>query len=317
MLRRAEQPGLRARHAGARHHGTRPRRGRAAARDVLRDVSRLPLRGRRLRGRGWSVALGPRPHDVRGRAPRPRADRTENSTIAGDVGVPPAGRRAETFFIDLASPSRWVSRSMRCGAQARAAAAHGAARAGRGRRRTVSAAAHGSPRLHAVRGQLRPLLRGRGQPESLQVRPDEGDPFSRGFACPKGIAIAKVHDDPDRLRTPVKRNADGGFEPISWDERRSISRRRVSRVSGDRPRRAVGRDLLRQPHHPQPRGRHAALRGHEGARHAQQLRRQLAGHEPACVVLPLRQLAGDARPRHRPERTCCASARTRSSRTAA
>ena len=52
----------------------------------------------------------------------------------------------------------------------------------------------------------------------LQVRPDEDDPFSRGFACPKGIAIGKVHDDPDRLRTPVKRNAHGEFEPIGWPE---------------------------------------------------------------------------------------------------
>jgi anaerobic selenocysteine-containing dehydrogenase len=50
------------------------------------------------------------------------------------------------------------------------------------------------------------------------VRPDRDDPFSRGFACPKGIAIAKVHDDPDRLRQPVRRNTRGGFDPVSWDE---------------------------------------------------------------------------------------------------
>jgi anaerobic selenocysteine-containing dehydrogenase len=52
----------------------------------------------------------------------------------------------------------------------------------------------------------------------LSVRPDPNDPLSKGYACPKGIAIAAVHDDPDRLRTPVRRTVSGGFEPIGWDE---------------------------------------------------------------------------------------------------
>jgi anaerobic selenocysteine-containing dehydrogenase len=52
----------------------------------------------------------------------------------------------------------------------------------------------------------------------LAVRPDAGDPFSQGYACPKGIAIADVHDDPDRLRQPVRRTPSGDFEPVSWEE---------------------------------------------------------------------------------------------------
>jgi len=64
----------------------------------------------------------------------------------------------------------------------------------------------------------------------LQVRPDEEDPFSQGFACPKGIAISKVHDDPDRLRTPVKRSARGEFEPIGWDEALALAASGLARV---------------------------------------------------------------------------------------
>ena len=51
----------------------------------------------------------------------------------------------------------------------------------------------------------------------VSVRPDANDPISKGYACPKGIAIAAVHDDSDRLRTPMRRTAAGSFEPIGWD----------------------------------------------------------------------------------------------------
>ncbi|MEW6272077.1 MAG: molybdopterin-dependent oxidoreductase, partial [Thermodesulfobacteriota bacterium] len=73
----------------------------------------------------------------------------------------------------------------------------------------------------------------------LQVRPDRDDPFSRGFACPKGIAIAKVHDDPDRLRRPVKRNARGVFEPISWDDALDLAASRLAGIKQRHGRNAV------------------------------------------------------------------------------
>jgi anaerobic selenocysteine-containing dehydrogenase len=52
----------------------------------------------------------------------------------------------------------------------------------------------------------------------LSVRPDPQDPISKGYVCPKGIAIAEVHDDPDRLRQPLRRTARGSFAPIAWKE---------------------------------------------------------------------------------------------------
>jgi anaerobic selenocysteine-containing dehydrogenase len=51
-----------------------------------------------------------------------------------------------------------------------------------------------------------------------KVRGDAEDVFSRGFLCPKGVAIKELHDDPDRVRTPLLKQADGTFAPVSWDE---------------------------------------------------------------------------------------------------
>src|SRR5438270_3104730 len=50
------------------------------------------------------------------------------------------------------------------------------------------------------------------------IRGDAEDVFSHGFLCPKGVSLKELHEDPDRLRTPMRRRADGGFEPVSWDE---------------------------------------------------------------------------------------------------
>ncbi|MCW5890868.1 MAG: molybdopterin-dependent oxidoreductase [bacterium] len=51
----------------------------------------------------------------------------------------------------------------------------------------------------------------------VRVAGDPDDPCSRGWVCPKGLAIADVHHDPDRLRTPLRRTKSGDFEPIGWD----------------------------------------------------------------------------------------------------
>jgi anaerobic selenocysteine-containing dehydrogenase len=52
----------------------------------------------------------------------------------------------------------------------------------------------------------------------LSVRADADDVFSKGYVCPKGIAIADVHHDPDRLRCPVRRTRSGFFRRIPWRE---------------------------------------------------------------------------------------------------
>ena len=53
------------------------------------------------------------------------------------------------------------------------------------------------------------------------IRGNQDDPLSRGHICPKGVALADIYTDPDRLRRPVKRlgtGDDARWEEISWDE---------------------------------------------------------------------------------------------------
>ncbi|TXL81960.1 molybdopterin oxidoreductase family protein [Vineibacter terrae] len=49
------------------------------------------------------------------------------------------------------------------------------------------------------------------------IRGHDGDVFSRGYICPKGVALKDLHEDPDRLRTPLVKR-DGRFVAVSWQE---------------------------------------------------------------------------------------------------
>lgn len=49
-----------------------------------------------------------------------------------------------------------------------------------------------------------------------KLRPDKQHPITKGFACPKGIAMTEVQNDPDRVVHPLRRRADGSFERVSW-----------------------------------------------------------------------------------------------------
>ena len=52
--------------------------------------------------------------------------------------------------------------------------------------------------------------------EILSIRGDEQDPFSRGHICPKALGLKDFHEDPDRLRRPMRRTATG-WEEVSWE----------------------------------------------------------------------------------------------------
>ncbi len=49
------------------------------------------------------------------------------------------------------------------------------------------------------------------------IRPDKDDVWSKGYICPKGTTLGKLHEDPDRIRTPMIRDGETWRE-ATWDE---------------------------------------------------------------------------------------------------
>ena len=74
----------------------------------------------------------------------------------------------------------------------------------------------------------------------LSVRGDADDVFSQGFLCPKGVGLKALHDDPDRLRTPMVRGADGELRPASWDEAFGVIAERLPPLLERHGRDAIG-----------------------------------------------------------------------------
>lgn len=62
------------------------------------------------------------------------------------------------------------------------------------------------------------------------IRPDPQDPLSRGHICPKAVALKDVHEDPDRLRRPVRREPDGSWREIDWDQALDLAADRLAAI---------------------------------------------------------------------------------------
>ena len=73
----------------------------------------------------------------------------------------------------------------------------------------------------------------------VRIRGDEHDVFSHGFLCPKAIGLKDLHDDPDRLRTPLIKR-DGKFIAATWDEAYAEIERRLPPVMAAGGPNAVG-----------------------------------------------------------------------------
>lgn len=51
----------------------------------------------------------------------------------------------------------------------------------------------------------------------VKIEGDQQDVYSNGHICPKGVALQDIHNDPDRLKYPMRRKGDQ-WERISWAE---------------------------------------------------------------------------------------------------
>ena len=70
------------------------------------------------------------------------------------------------------------------------------------------------------------------------IRGDKDDPLSRGFLCPKATALQDIHEDPDRLRFPVRRTAEG-WQRLSWKQALDETAERLLRLQAEHGRDAV------------------------------------------------------------------------------
>jgi len=73
----------------------------------------------------------------------------------------------------------------------------------------------------------------------ISIRGHEADVFSAGYICPKGVALKDLHEDPDRLRTPLIKR-DGAFVQASWEEAYAEIARRLPPLMAAHGRNATG-----------------------------------------------------------------------------
>src|SRR4051795_4099427 len=74
--------------------------------------------------------------------------------------------------------------------------------------------------------------------EVQRIRGDDDDVFSHGFICPKGGSLKALHEDPDRLTTPMVRR-DGELVEATWDEAFAEIERRLPPILEEHGRNSV------------------------------------------------------------------------------
>lgn len=65
------------------------------------------------------------------------------------------------------------------------------------------------------------------------IRGDERNPISQGYVCQKAARLAYYQQHRDRLTEPLRREADGRFVPVSWDEALKDIATRLNRLKAN------------------------------------------------------------------------------------
>jgi len=64
----------------------------------------------------------------------------------------------------------------------------------------------------------------------LRIEGDPEDVRSRGYLCPKAYAMKEVYEDPERLKKPIRKTADGGWEEIDWETAFDLAATRLREI---------------------------------------------------------------------------------------
>jgi anaerobic selenocysteine-containing dehydrogenase len=75
--------------------------------------------------------------------------------------------------------------------------------------------------------------------QRLDIRGDKDDPFSRGYICPKAVALQDLHYDKDRLKYPVRRTSHG-WQRIGWEEAFDEVTQNLKRIHARYGRNSIG-----------------------------------------------------------------------------
>src|SRR5258705_5442044 len=84
--------------------------------------------------------------------------------------------------------------------------------------------------------------------QRLDIRGDKDDPFSRGYICPKAVALQDIHYDKDRLKYPVRRTPHG-WQRIGWDEAFDEVTQNLKRIHAKYGRNSIATYLGKSPVH--------------------------------------------------------------------
>ena len=72
----------------------------------------------------------------------------------------------------------------------------------------------------------------------VDIRGDREDPFSKGYVCPKGVALGELHADPDRLTRPMRKVGDG-WEEMEWEAALDLAAEKLRAAQRDHGRDSV------------------------------------------------------------------------------
>jgi len=73
----------------------------------------------------------------------------------------------------------------------------------------------------------------------ISIKGDPDDPLSKGHICPKAVALKDLHEDPDRLKQPQMKTAEG-WKQISWSRAFDLVANKFKDIQKQHGRNAVG-----------------------------------------------------------------------------